>query len=305
MPRDLKSALLAGIASSGLFIAVFGIGLGFLFMFLPALPLFYVGLGLRVRTARDASLIASCIIGLLSGPSAVVVYLFFLGLPAVHLCYRAMLVGREGGQLHWYPMGQVMLNLALWGCGMITLITAYYWGQDGGLPAILADTIREAFTGLQEEYGDVIEAMANNWSFLIFPVTLWLWCMLLYLHAWIATWMLTRNGLARRPSLAVTPFSMPSWMLSLVAICALASLIGSDSMRFLGKACLVSLMLPYFFLGVAYLKSSTAHWPNHRFFLFFIYFLVFTQFWPALIVSGVGLWFQIKGLSQQETSTRK
>jgi len=305
MSKELKTAFVAGLLSSGLFVLVFGVGLGFVFMFLPTLPLFYAGLGVHARAARDGSLIAALIVCLLSGPSALVVYFLFLGLPASYICNRAMMARFDGLEAQWYPVGSIMTRLAFWGCGLVALITVYYWHQDGGLPAMLADTIREAFTGLHDEYGDVIESLANNWAFLIFPVTLWLWCIMMYVHAWVVNRWLVKKGIMRRPDFAITPFPIPSWLLSLLAICALASLIGSDSMRFLGKASLVSLMLPYFFLGATILRDSTAHWPNHRFFLFFIYFVVFTQFWPALIVSGIGLWCQIKHLSGSDSSIRK
>ena len=45
------------------------------------------------------------------------------------------------------------------------------------------------------------------------------------------------------------------------------------SMQFLGKASLISLMLPYFFLGAASLRESSAAWPNGRFFMFFVFSL--------------------------------
>lgn len=305
MPKDMKTALQAGLLSAAIFLIVFGLGLGFLFMFLPTLPLFYAGLGIRPRIARDGALFASLLIALLSGVSAPVVYLLFLGLPCAFISQRALLVSFDGLEPRWYPVGSIMLSLALWGCGLITLITLFYWGQNGGLPAMLADTIREAFSGLEDEYGDVIEVLATSWSFLIFPITLWLWCFMLYFHAWLATRWLVRKGVRRRESFTITPFPIPYWMLQLLAIAALASLIGSDSMRFLGKACLVGLMLPYFFAGVARLREGTASWPNQRFFLFFVYFMVFTQFWPALIVAAVGLWGQIKHLSADDGSVRK
>ncbi|MBY0407462.1 MAG: hypothetical protein K2Q01_07200, partial [Rickettsiales bacterium] len=133
----------------------------------------------------------------------------------------------------------------------------------------------------------------------------WLWCIMLYAHGWLATRMLAKKGRALRPDFAVSTFPIPLWMLQLLAICALASLIGSDSMRFLGKASLISLMLPYFFLGAAVLREMTGNWPNPRFFLFFVYFMVFTQFWPALIVAALGMWRQIKLLSGGDSSVRK
>jgi hypothetical protein len=97
--------------------------------------------------------------------------------------------------------------------------------------------------------------------------------------------------------MALQAFEIPSWMLTLLAISALATLIGSPSMAFLGKSTLLTLMLPYFFLGCTLMHRACKTWPNSRFFLFFVYFLAFTQFWPVLILAAVGLWYQIKGLS--------
>ena len=57
------------------------------------------------------------------------------------------------------------------------------------------------------------------------------------------------------------------------------------------------MMLPYFFLGCTLMHRACKTWPSSRFFIFFIYFLIFTQFWPVLILAFLGLWHQIKSLS--------
>ena len=57
MSKDFTSALIAGLLSSGLFLVVFGIGLGFVFMFLPTLPLFFTGLGKSPRLTYIAVII--------------------------------------------------------------------------------------------------------------------------------------------------------------------------------------------------------------------------------------------------------
>lgn len=304
MPSDMKPALLAAAGSFFLFVVIFGIGLGFGFMFLPTLPLFYAGFTSGPRAVRRAVLLAALPIWLLMGAAGAAVYMLLLALPTLYICQEAVRPS-PASEDGWQPIGPLILHLTLAGCVVVAGITAYYWTQEGGLPGLLAATIREAFSGLEGEYGALIEQAAVHWSFLIFPITVWLWGLLLYAHGWAAQRLARRRGMVRRPEFSVGEFLIPGWMLSLLAICALASLIGSDSMRFLGKACLLSLMLPYFFSGAATLRRASASWPNGGFFMFFVYFMVFTQLWPALILSVVGLWRQIKDLSGAKTSFRK
>lgn len=307
MPKEMLTALIAGMASFAAFIVVFGIGLGFIFMFLPTLPIFYVGLGYSLRTARRAIALACLPITLLSGISGLTVYTLFLTLPSYYICRKAMRPRLYAPQspLVWPALGLIILNLTLMGCTLIALTSAYYWPQEGGLPGVLARMASESFPGLEPDYSGLVERMVTRWAFLIFPITLWLWVLMLYAHAWTAHRMLVQRGRLIRPDFAVHAFELPSWLLSLLVICALAAIIGSDSMRFLGRSCLISLMLPYFFAGMALMRQASKSWPSGGFFMFFIYFLIFTQFWPALILSGIGLWRQIKDLSGHKTSFKE
>lgn len=302
MPKSLIPALLAGLLASGLFLAVFGAGLGFMFMFLPALPLFFLALSAHATADKYivpiALAVATFIIGLAGGPASGALFLIFLGLPCWYFAKKSLLhlPAAPGMPMFWYPLGLIVLNLTLWACALVAMMVWYYSDLPGGMPQLLAQNIRDAFSDLKGEYGDVVENMATGWSFLIFPITIWLWGMLLYAHAWIANRALARGHKQLRPGMEVAPFIIPGWMLTLLAICALATLIGGPSMSFLGKSSLLSLLLPYFFLGASLMHRYFRKWPSSRFFLFFVYFLIFTQFWPFLILAGIGLWHQIKYL---------
>jgi hypothetical protein len=297
MSKDLTSAFAAGLLSGVLFLVIFGIGLGFLFMFLPTLPIFYVGLRGDLTLSRLTICVGTALVALTSELASALLYLFFLALPAGYFAKKSLLTAGKGAD-SWYPLGLITLDLSLYASAFIALMTTYYAGSEGGLPALISNTIRQAFTDFEGEYGGMIEVLAESWSFLVFPVTFWLWGIMLYGHGWLATRLLKKNNLQRRPEFSVQPFTLPGWLLTLLVICALASLIGSDSMRFLGKSALICLMLPYFFSGAALMQEFSKSWPSNRIFLFFIYFMVFSQFWPALIISGIGLWNQIKHLSR-------
>jgi len=297
MSKDLTHTLIAGLLSGGLFLAVFASGLGFIFMFLPTLPLFAVGLSKQPQLALTGALIAGALVALVAGSPSGLLFLLFLGLPAWYLAKESLLCRGSPSARQWMPVGLILTHLTLCGCAAVAVVTLFYAAQPGGLPHMLSQNIHEAFADLQDEYGDVIDALAARWSFLVFSITLWLWGIALYAHAWLVNRVLAAKNRQLRPDFRIDVFPMPQWMLSLLAICAVASLIGGPSLSFLGKSTLISLMLPYFFLGAALMHAASPTWPSRRFFLFFIYFMVFAQFWPALILSGIGLWHQIKHLS--------
>lgn len=294
MNKQLIPALTAGLLASCLFLVVFGIGLGFLFMFLPTLPLFFIGLSRHHSNLLLTLGVSFAAITLIASLQASILFLVFLGLPALAISRQGLL---HNNTQEWYPIGLIINNLAVYATIVIALLTLYYTSEPGGLPGLLADNIKQAFAGLEQEYGDVINMIANQWSFLVFPITIWMWGLALYAHGWAMNRWLAQKQMNIRPDFMVEPFTTPTWMLGLLTISALASLIGSPSMAFLGKASFIILLLPYFFAGAAVMHRASAKWPSGRFFLFFIYFIIFSQFWPALILAGVGLWNQLKDLS--------
>ena len=294
MPKHLIPAFTAGLLASGLFLVSFGK----VFLFLPSLPLFFIGLSSRSRLTYVAVFTATLLIGLIAGSAPGVLFLLFMGLPAWYFSKKSLLSGLGLGiaERIWYPIGLIIIDLTLYACVLLALMSWYYAYEPGGLQQLLSQDIQEAFSDTGGEYGDIIERMVS-WSFAIFPMTIWMWGIMLYSHAWLANKALTKQKLQIRPDIAVYGFIIPSWMLSLLAIAALATLIGSPAMGFLGKMILLTLMLPYFFLGCTIMHRVAKIWLSSRFFIFFVYFLIFTQLWPVLILAGIGLWHQIKCLS--------
>lgn len=299
MRQDMQSALFAGIASCALYALIYGAGLGFLFLFIPTLPILFAGLQHDANVTMRGATVAAILILLLMGTSSAIVYMFLLGVPSWYLV-RHLLRSQvdEEGRRHWFPVGVAMAGLSLYATAFIGSMIAFYAGRDGGLPAMISKHITESLAGLEDQYGEAIHMLANDWSFLLFPITIWLWAMCLYLHVWLANRALVQRGRALRDSVAVTPFAMPGGMLYLLAVAALASLIGSESMRFFGKSALLILILPYFFSGLALIHHHTAEWPSQRFLLIFIYIAIFAQVWPALIIAALGVAHQLKNINK-------
>lgn len=299
MTKEMQSALLAGIISAALFIIVYAIGLGFIFMFLPTLPLFFAGLQNGASVVMRGGAVSAIIILLAVGVASSFVYMLVLWLPAWHIVNGTMRYKLSDDESRlWFPMGAIMANLSLYAVTFIGFMVVYYSNESGGLPGMLSTHLASSIEELQVDYGEAMGMMARQWAFLIFPITIWLWAFCLYGHVWLATRLLQQKGRAVRPDVAITPFCMPGWVLYLLAVSALASLIGGTSMQFLGKSALIILLLPYFFSGIAHIHAASQTWPSRRFLLFFIYFSIFAQIWPALCIAAVGLWQQLKTLNK-------
>lgn len=294
--KDWLSALAAGFLSAGLFLFIAASGLGFFFLFLPVLPLFWVGLGNAPGMALYGGLIAAGIL-IFADAAAGVAFLLVFGLPAWTMARLAMLWRERGQEVVWFPIGLILMRLTLYAAAFVAAAALFYANQEGGIAQVISTQVHAAFGHLGEEYAPAIALLAGRWAFLLFPMAIWLWGLMLYAYGWLANALLRRLNRRHRPDFSIQVFFMPHWMLPLLGLCAAASLFGSASLALVGKALVVALMLPYFFSGAALIHKTAADWPGRKFFLFFIYLLIFAQFWPALVLSGIGLAHHIKGLS--------
>jgi hypothetical protein len=302
--------LATSLMSTGLFVLVGSLGLGMAFLFLCTLPILTLGLHKQHTGDRQAPWAAAFLSGLgisaLAGPMAGGVYLAVYGLPSAMFCHfvrrwhHVHLVSQQG-EAHlrlWYPVGLAMLQLAVYGCAAMALLALTMSYGDTSLPQTIVGSIEEQVKEMKEQYGVSLIVDTQQLAFMVCGFMGWMWGMMLWLHAMLAHRMLARKEHAERPHLFVTPFPLPAWLLSLLAICALASLIASPTLAFLGKACLLLLMLPYAFLGASLMHHASQTWPNRKFFLIFIYGGIVVMFWPAFILCGMGFWHHLKNLNK-------
>ncbi len=298
------ASLPSGLFAAGIFLLMLMVGLGFPVLFLSLVPLFSAGLGRSPNHALAAGLIASAIILLLTGSLKLsLVFNLLLTLPAWHFCYFASRSLNVSGARLWYPVGGIMAQLSLYGCVFIGLATLYYSSEAGGISTVVSQQIRESFAKMPE-YTQMANVLAEHWNFVLLSALVWTWAIALYGNAWLANRNLLKKHTAMRESLAVTPFMVPGWILYFLMVAALASLIGSESMQFAGKACFIALLLPYFFLGLALIHQLCANWPNRKFFLFFIYLIMVSQMWATLIVAFFGFIDHLRQINKRLSSGR-
>lgn len=305
MQNQTATAVTAALIASVLFLMVLGTGLGVVFFFVATIPLFFVGLSGKLTACLQACSLASIPIAIVTAsPSITFVFLAFLAAPTWMICHFLtkhfdLKIGEQLPILRlWYPAGLVTMHLAIYACAVLAVITTIFATGETNLPQYLDASIKTQITTMKQEYNIEFESLPSNFSFMLCGFMAWLWAALLWFQAWTANLALIHKKMAARPSLAITPFPMPAWLLTLMGICALASLIGGESMRFLGKASLIILLLPYFFQGLAFIHVSTHKWAGRSVFLFFIYLSVAIFFWPAFALAGIGLWQHIKMLNK-------
>jgi hypothetical protein len=296
MFRYLPS-LLAGLFAAVLFIAVLAFGLGFLFMFLPSLPLYWLALSRAPKQGLIAGAAGAVAVTLITDLSVGVFFFLLIGLPVFYISQLAVLSQRRGDALVWFPVGQIFTQLTFYASGLIAMVAFYYMSQGISLEHYMGEQIRAAFGTIDAQYSEAVDMLAGGLSFLIFSMGIWLWGLALYGHAWVINRWLATKKKNIRPDFVVEPFLPSNTLLFALGVCAFASLAASPPMAFLGKALLVGLLLPYFFLGASLMHRFTRTWPSRRIFLFFVYFMTLAAFWPALVLAAIGLIHHIKHLS--------
>ncbi len=301
--KELFQAMAGGVLSALLFLLAAASGLGFFCLFLPTLPLFWLGLSTSPKLALHGGIVAALLIAALE-LAAGVMFLFLLGLPAWYITQKSLLSRDYTGGRTWFPLGLIFTTLTWFAVALMAVTGLFYAGEPGGLPAILAQHMQQSLSEVGNEYKEAVTILAGELSFLVFSLGVWLWALMIYGHGWLANYLLARTGRNIRPDFAIEVFPMPGTMLWLLAFAALSSLFGSESLAFLGKSGLIMLLFPYFLLGTALMHLHTKTWPSRRFFLFFVYAMIFVQFWPALILCGMGFFHQIKCLSGAGISSK-
>ncbi|MDX2074296.1 MAG: DUF2232 domain-containing protein [Alphaproteobacteria bacterium] len=294
----LAPSVIAGVVSALLYTFVFTFGLGLLFLFLPTLPIFWLGLSGRSDPALHAVLVATILISLFFNPvGALFVYALGLGLPAWYIARESMRHGRNGSLTIWFPMTVIFARLMVVIAFALLAVTLYYADGKGGLAGAITPYIHAALAHFSAEIDDeasaMLKAAAPKITFLVFSVSAWMWALCLYLHSWVVNRELQRQKITTRSETVIAAFPPPNWMISLLLIAAIASLIGGESLAFWGKSSLMILLFPHFLFGLMLLHAQTRRNEYRFLLLFFMYFLLAALLWPVVIVAGYGLIYHI------------
>lgn len=308
MSKQFPAIFLSALLSSVIFLIVATNNLDFILMFLSIIPLFAIGLSKSSKMAFEAGILAVIPIFLFSSgnlfPAAL--YFFAFALPCWYVCNLALrhmqVDSPTTSMILWYPTGLIIVRLALYSCTLLAIATAILATQDTNLPQFIANMAKDVIAELGNEYEIPATISPMHLAFILCGSIAWLWCFLMFGCAWLVNYTLVKRKMEKRPSFTVYIFPAPYWLLTLMGICGLASIIGGESMSFLGKSSLFILLIPYFFLGAAILNFLAAKMTNNLSLLYIFYFIAVITFWPALVIAGIGIWNHIKILNKHLSS---
>ncbi len=293
MSPNILIAIVAGL-TSGLLQAALTLPAagGLLLAYIAPLPLFLAGLGLGVRGAVIAVLVAGVLSTPFAGLTFAATQMLVYGLPVVVVSRQALLSRDDGhGQVLWYPPGHLMLWLS--GMAMVGLVLALAGlTLFGDGPIAYLRSVVEPFAAqfTVPEQREMLLAMTDYLP-AFFAVS---WTLGLIFNGVLAQGLLVRFGHNLRTTPELADFRLPvAWIGVLVAALLLSSFDGLTGM--LGKTLAAIAIVPYFLLGLGVVHGFFRAWKARTMILILFYGLLLL--WPLpVFIAGLGFLKALLGL---------
>lgn len=257
MSRGLLLALLGGIAS-----AVFPVLLA------PA-PLVAVGLYLGSAFAGVSAGLAALIVLLNLGSNNAIIHIVAICVPALLIVHQALISrpGEAPNSLTWYPPGQIIVSLAIYGVLVLGCLAAVLATTGNTLGTAAHNVIQNA-TAMITDSGNFKYQTANDqkmakrmfdvYASMAAPTFSGLAFTFLYLNvlgvAAGTQAMLKRANIALRPSPSYIGMVLPRWLAGLLAAALALSWLPGAIGSF-GLNALVFLSTPFFLLGLTVIHT--------------------------------------------------
>jgi hypothetical protein len=290
MPQVIGYAVLAGLVSSGLFLALStGLPGMVLLAYFVQLPLLFAGLTLGLAASGLAAVAAILVCGVIAGVVAAAMFALVQAIPAVMVVRQALLSRQEAGQVEWYPPGLVLAQLTALAVLGISGAFVVLLGQPGGLAGVLAEFLSTTLSGLGAAEVMVTAGPGlERWLFLFPGLMAASWLVMVALNATLAQALAVRFGINRRPTPRLSELELPGWLWPAIGVAALLALLGDGGLGFLGRALLIVLTVPYVFLGLAVVHAFARRVAHRRLALGLFYGAIMLLGWPILAVLLLG-----------------
>lgn len=304
MRNQLLIAALLGLVSAVVFAsATTGpIFMRYVLFLLTSLPIFLAGLGWGWRFAAIAGVASVIIVAVFAGLQIAGIYGLTQILPAVILCYLALLNqsyhpdGSVAAVTEYYPVGRLVLWAAVM-AGTITLVVLLIIGQDfdelrAGLKQYLSETIKTNMppTASGSPLDDAqLETMTNIMVAIMPAASAVSWLTALVFNLWLAGRITLAAGQLQRPWPDISAMEFPPG----TALMLLASMLGAGAKGIagaVGTAFLGAFFLAYVLAGLAVIHFVTRARPWRPFGLWLLYIgLLIVAVWIAVVIALVGL----------------
>jgi len=263
-------------------------GLVFL-SYLAPLPLFFLGLGVGLRSLYGAGLIATLLIFSLVGPFIAAQFFAFSALGPAFLINRALLQRtKSSGEIAWYPTSYLLRDFSLYsGFVMLLALGAYLYITQTQDVHIIVKNLLEALDPKQQ-ISDLepllLKILPTIPGFIAFS-----WGVMMLLNGTLAQSLLVRLHRNLRPTPNLKDLETPQSFLILLGLSLLLSVIGVGSLEILGKNATIVLIFPFFLVGLGLVHKWLRKTSYTIIGLLVFYALLFVFLWPILFVIVLGI----------------
>ena len=303
MPKNTLIALGAGVLAALAATAFLSRAPGALMLvYFADLPLFMAGFAFGPQAAAIGGAAGFMAAGLIGGGIAAGVFGIMQALP-VWLVVRQLLLQRPaavagsarasdepGGQIEWYPIGDMLCWLTFFAAAMLVVMTLTSLTGGQGLSVLVSTNLDEILKGLAPQWDEDHRASMVAAIVPMFPGAIGVsWLVMTIVNATLAYSILTRLKKILRPSPAYAALDLPQWISWPLVLSALLALLGSGEMEYTGRNLAMSLVVPFFFLGLA-VGHTWARRVNHSGMVLTAFYLVLVlSGWATIVVAGIGM----------------
>ena len=303
MPKNTLIALGAGVLAALAATAFLSRAPGALMLvYFADLPLFMAGFAFGPQAAAIGGAAGFMAAGLIGGGIAAGVFGIMQALP-VWLVVRQLLLQRPaavagsarasdepGGQIEWYPIGDMLCWLTFFAAAMLVVMTLTSLTGGQGLSVLVSTNLDEILKGLAPQWDEDHRASMVAAIVPMFPGAIGVsWLVMTIVNATLAHGFLTRLKKILRPSPAYAALDLPQWISWPLVLSALLALLGSGEMEYTGRNLAMILVVPFFFLGLA-VVHTWARRVNHSGMVLTAFYLVLVlSGWATIVVAGIGM----------------
>jgi hypothetical protein len=287
----------AGAAAALLFASVAsGSPLSVLLFYLAPLPILIAAMGWSHWAALIAAVVAATSLAALFGSFFFIAFLIGIGLPAWWLGYLALLarpasVPTADG-LEWYPVGHVVFWAAIISGAIVILGILNLGTDEASFRAALHRSIERVVRIGAAAGSDSAPALSDrvlDIMVTILPVAAAVLSTLTsIINIGLAARIVKISGRLPRPWPDISAMRFPSYAPMVAGVAVIGTFV-SGIMGMMSSAMMASVLMAYAVLGFAVLHAITRGSASRPFVLGGAYAAVVMFFWPALVLSMLGL----------------
>ena len=298
MVQILLIGIGAGAATALLFASVAsGSALSVLLFYLAPLPILIEAMGWSHWAALVAALFASASLAAVFGSFFFISFLIGIGLPAWWLGYLALLARPAASgapnALEWYPVGHLVFWAAIISAAIVAIGIFTLGGDEEGFRTTLRKGVERALRA----QGITPESLSGGSRFdtlldimvAAMPVAgAALTTITGVVNLGLAARVVKLSGRLQRPWPELSAMTFPSYAPAVMGVAVVGSLIAGMP-GLMSSVLLASLLVAYAVLGFAVLHSITRGINVRPFLLGSAYASVIVLFWPAIMMTMLGL----------------